>query len=106
MSKVIRENASYLRLFHEQNLTLKQKKALLKSITPGQLKAIVTVVYNLLYSDNIKIPSKLFIQLGRYKKTLRLLVDKSTPLRDKKRILGVQIVILILTIVSPLLKSL
>ncbi len=82
-----------------------QKKVLLRSVTPCQVKVLSEIVTNLMRPE-FPIPKNLDIKLRRYQKLLRILVDSKTPYKKKKAILenGSKWITLVLQATSPLLK--
>ena len=106
MSKNIRQNRYFLHFLQEAKSPT-QKKLLLQSVTPEQLKVLTEIFYNLLHSD-FPLSKQQLQSLRKHKKVLRFLGNKSNSTLRKKRLLkkSLTVIDLVLKIVGPLLKTL
>ena len=105
MSKLIKKQTSFLRLFIETSSN-QQRKALLNTVTDDQLKALTEITYNLL-QDSIPVTAAQKKKLRTYKRLLVLLGDPKTSPKKKKRALCRQTkgITLLLRTVEPTLKT-
>ena len=82
MNKVIKKESDFIRLL--LNTTGRQQRALIKSITHEQMKAVVQIVYNVLQGNRV-ISSKFKTKLAKYKRFIRRFV--SNELTSRRRII-------------------
>lgn len=105
MSRTIKQNISYLRLL--PNTRRSQRKALVKTVTLEQLRAIGEIALNILHGV-IPLSSSQKKGLSRYRSVIRLIGQKNVSRRRKKVALlkNTKALELLLKAVEPLLKSL
>jgi hypothetical protein len=83
--KTIRNNSDFLRILATSKD--KQKKALLKTCSDNNIKAISEIALNTL-SGNIKLTKTKKDRLRRFKSALRTLAKKTVPLKKKRQIIN------------------
>ena len=105
MSKFIKKQASYLRLFIDTP-SKQQKRVLLDTITDNQLKALTEITFNLLQGV-IPITTDQKNKLRKYKRLVELIGDpKASPKKKKKALCRqAKVITLILRSVEPSLKT-
>ena len=84
MSSLLKKELGFLRLLLRTGT--KQQRALLKTIQPSQLRAIVQVVYNVLMGTRQLSPGNKKL-MQRYKRIIRRFVSKELSPEQRKRIL-------------------
>ena len=82
MSTTLKRHWSFLRLLLETESS-KQRKALLHTITPGQVKALSEIAHNLV-QGTLTIPSQTLKPLRKHRSLVELLGDKKTSYLKKK----------------------
>lgn len=80
MNALIKKESGFLRLL--LNTSSEQRKAMIKSITPSQMKAVVQIAYNVL-QGNRDLPQRDINKLTRHKIVIRRFIDKKTT-REKR----------------------
>lgn len=84
MNYLKKKDGDFLRLL--LSTSMRQKRALLKTMQKSQLNAIVQIVYNVLMG-NRDLPETDKKDLLKYKKVIRRLVSKSISSKERKRLL-------------------
>lgn len=82
MNKLIKKESDFIRLL--LNTNDRQQRALIKSITPKQMKVVVQIVYNVLQGNRV-ISSKTKTKLAKYKHFISRFVSKE--LTSRRRII-------------------
>ena len=85
MSRLLTNERPFLELFVKAGL--KQRKALLQTLTNQQLKAVSEIVHNVLIG-NVPLTSDQQKALKKYRSLLYIIGDKRINRSEKKRVLG------------------
>jgi len=111
MSKCLKDNVHFLKLLQETK-SKSQKQALIKSVTPSQIRAFSEICLHIL-TGNCRLTERDRIALRSKIKTLKKIASSSNTYKQKKRHINQKgsgflklIPILVKTVVAPLIKEL
>lgn len=102
MSNLVKREAAFIKLLLVTSN--EQQRAIIKTITPRQLKAAVQVVYNVL-KGNLYLPDKHKRKLQRHKQVIRRFISKGIT-REKRIKLLLKYLKLILLLIHPVVREL
>jgi hypothetical protein len=105
MSKLLKGNAYFLHLMSDKSTSKIQVKALLQTISKDQLNALTEIAFNIL-KGNIPLTENQKKKLRQHRPSLRILGVKKNSANRRKAVLKPFLVVTVLKIVSPVLKSL
>lgn len=96
MSGTIRDQLNFLILLESAHTSQQQKQALLQTINRYQLKALSEIAHNIL-AGNTPLSTVQTAKLRRHRRALRVLGSKRAGYNQKKEVLSVPLVNLILS---------
>lgn len=102
MSRTVRMQMPFLELL--QATSVKQRKALLQTLTKDQFHALCEVIINV-YKGNVPVSHYYVKKLFPFKRSIQMLADKHVSPKRKKKILAVKHII-IPWVIKPVLSML
>lgn len=103
MSRHLKRNLCFVKLV--SSTTYLQRKALLKSATPDQIKTLCEIIHNVVYNDDLA-PSKKYISnLKSHKYSLRRLAESKCTERRKRELL-LRVIRIIPKLLKPIIEKL
>ena len=91
MSRAVRMQMPFLELL--QATSIKQRKALLKTLTKHQFHALCEIIINV-YKGNVPVSNYYVKKLFPFKRSIQMVADKRVSPQRKKKILAVKHVII------------
>ena len=91
MSRAVRMQMPFLELL--QATSIKQRKALLQTLTKDQFHALCEIIINV-YKGNVPVSNYYVKKLFPFKRSIQMMADKRVSPQHKKKILAVKHVII------------
>ena len=91
MSQAVQMQVSFLELL--QATSVKQRKALLHTLTQYQVHALCEVIINV-YKGNVPVSNYYVKKLFPFKRSIQMVADKHVSTKHKKKILAVKHIII------------